>query len=398
MTVEVERPTRPATRFALQVWFDDDDPRNWRAILVRRLLIGVVIVSAFSIVLETVHDLSAAYGSWFRLIEDVAVAIFTAEYLMRLWSAPGQAGLAGASPWQARMAFARSAPGLIDLLSIVPAFAGVFFGAKFRIFLLLRLVRFFKLARYSPGMRSLALVLQAERKALLASAVILLGFVLLSASAMYAAEAEAQPDKLGSIPAAMWWAVVTLTTVGYGDIYPVTVPGRMVASVTMVFGLMMLALPVGIVATAFAEEIHRRDFVVTWGMIARIPLFSPLSAAEIGEITRFLVARTVPAGTVIVLKGDKARSMFVIASGEVEVELETGPIRLGEGHFFGERAMIENALRNATVRSTEPTRLLVLDKNDLQLMMTRNSELGERIRAVAEERQDANKTSEPDAR
>ena len=292
--------------------------------------------------------------------------------------------------WRARLSYARSAPGLIDLLSVLPAFASVVVGVQLRFFLLIRLVRFFKIARYSAGMRSLALVLEVERKALLASAVILLGFVVLSAAAMYAAEAEAQPDKLGSIPAAMWWAVVTLTTVGYGDIYPVTIVGRMVASVTMVFGLMMIALPVGILATGFAEEIHRREFVVTWGMIARIPLFASLSAAEIGEITRFLNARTVPAGAVIVIKGDPATSMFVIASGEVEVELPTGPVRLGEGQFFGERAMQEQGTRGATVRTTQPTRLLVLDRADLQVMMARNPEIGQRIQTVFVEREEAN--------
>jgi voltage-gated potassium channel len=378
-----------AVRSGLPSWFDDDDPKNRHAAFLRRFLTGTIIVSTFGIVLGTVAELDAAYGPWFRWLEGAAIAIFTLEYPLRLWCAPRQASFAGRSPAEARLDFVLSAPGLIDLLTILPAFVGVVLGGKLRILLLLRLLRFFKLARYSPGMRSLALVLQAERKALLASAVILLGFVLVAAAAIYAAEADAQPDKLGSIPAAMWWAIVTLTTVGYGDVYPVTVPGRMVASITMVFGLMMLALPVGIVATAFAEEIHRREFVVTWGMIARIPLFSTLSAAEIGDITRFLHARAIPPGAPVVLKGDRARSMFVIASGEVEVDLPGGAVRLGEGQFFGERAMFENALRNATVRAIQPTRLLVLEKEDLHRLMARNPELRDRIRKVALARQEA---------
>ena len=377
--------------FSLAALFDDDDPGNWRAALVRRFLIGLVVLSGAALVLDTDRLLDEGYGPWFRGIEDVAVTVFTIEYGLRLWSAPTRPAYVDRASWRARLGYARSAPGLIDLLSILPAFIGAVIGVKLRVFQVVRLIRVFKIARYSAGMRSLARVLQIERRALLASGVILFGFVVLSAAAMYAAEADVQPDKLGSIPAAMWWAVVTLTTVGYGDVYPVTVPGRMVASVTMVFGLMMLALPVGIVATAFAEEIHRREFVVTWGMIARIPLFAALSAAEIGDITRFLNARTVPAGTVVVLKGDQAHSMFVIASGEVEVELPTGPIRLGEGQFFGERALLENATRSATVRATQPTRLLVLDKGDLQAMIARNPEIGERLRTVAQARQDANK-------
>lgn len=379
-------------RFHVQALFDDD-PRDRVAWVVRRLLVLLVVISVASIVLETVQDFSARFGPWFRLIEDIAVAVFTVEYLLRVWVAPEQAIYAGRSPWRARLEFARSPPAVIDFMSVAPALVGPLVDAKLGIFLLLRLTRFFKLARYSPGMRSLAAVLQAERKALLASAIILLGFVILAAAAMYTAEHTAQPDKLGSIPAAMWWAIVTLTTVGYGDIYPVTVFGRLVASVTMVFGLMTLALPVGIVATAFAEEIHRREFVVTWGMIARIPLFATLSAAEIGDITRFLNARTVPAGAMIVRKGDVARSMFVIASGEVEVELPTSNVRLGAGQFFGERALLENALRSASVRATEPSRLLELDAGDLKLLMERNDDVGRRIRQIASQRESANNAS-----
>ena len=156
----------------------------------------------------------------------------------------------------------------------------------------------------------------------------------------------------------------------------------------MVFGLMMLALPVGIVATAFAEEIHRREFVVTWGMIARVPLFNTLSASEIGDITRFLNARTVAAGAVIVRRGDAAHSMYVIATGAVEVELPNGPVRLGEGQFFGEMALLEKSVRSATVRATEPTKLLVLDSADLHTMMDRNPAIAARITAIARARQD----------
>lgn len=387
MTVVADRGGERRLRSDVAVLFDDDDPRDWRPRTVRIGLILLVLLSVASLVLETVPELFAQFGPFFRSTEDVAVTVFTLEYGLRLWCAPDQPHFAGVPAWRGRWLFARSAPAIVDLLSVLPALIGLVVGSQLSIFLLLRLLRFFKLARYSPGMRSLAHVLEIERKALLASAVILLGFVLLSAAAMYAVEHEAQPDKLGSIPAAMWWAIVTLTTVGYGDIYPITVLGRLVASVTMVLGLMMLALPVGIVATAFVEEIHRREFVVSWGMIARVPLFATLSAAEIGDITRYLIARTVNAGEVIVRKGDKARSMFVITSGEVEVELPTGPVRLGEGQFFGERAMLENAARSATVRAAEASRLLVLEARDLQMLMDRNPEIGERIKAVARERQ-----------
>ncbi len=159
--------------------------------------------------------------------------------------------------------------------------------------------------------------MEAERKALAATAILLFGAVLFSASAIHIAERDAQPENFGSIPAAMWWAIVTITTVGYGDVTPVTLAGRMIASVTMVMGYVMLGLPVGIVATAFAEEIHRREFVVTWSMVASVPLFRTLDATAIAEIMRYLSAQSVPAGTLIVRRGDMAQSMYFIAEGEV---------------------------------------------------------------------------------
>jgi voltage-gated potassium channel len=235
-------------------------------------------------------------------------------------------------------------------------------------------------------MRSLVAVLDAERKAVFASAVVLFGLVLVAAAAMHLVERDAQPDKFGTIPDAMWWAVVTLTTVGYGDATPVTLAGRLVASVTMFMGLMMIALPVGIVATAFAEEIHRREFVVTWGMIARVPLFSTLDASEIADIMRYLRAQSVPSGEVIVRRGEAADSMYFIAAGQVVIELPNHRVTLGEGQFFGEMALLRQSRRSATVRATQPTKLLVLDARDLHLLMDRNPDVAKRIELVVRER------------
>ena len=131
------------------------------------------------------------------------------------------------------------------------------------------------------------------------------GLVLVAAAIMYAAERNAQPDVFGSIPQALWWAVVTLTTVGYGDVVPLDRGRKILGGVVMLFGLAMFALPLGIVATAFVQEVHRREFVVTWSMVARVPLFSTLDASEIAEIMNLLKAQTVPPGGMIVRRGDR---------------------------------------------------------------------------------------------
>ncbi len=351
--------------------------------LIHGGLILLVIASVAAVVLESVPALAAEYGRWFYAFEVLAAAIFTVEYLLRLWSAPDHTPYASMSNGAAYWAFARTPLAIVDLACVLPVYLAFFVPADLRVLLLLRLLRFFKLARYSPGMRSLMAALEAERSALMATSVVLLGLVLISASAMHLVEHDAQPDKFGSIPDAMWWAIVTLTTVGYGDVVPVTLAGRVVAGFTMLAGLMMIALPIGIVSKAFADEIHRREFVVTWGMLARVPLFASLSAGEIAEVMEYLHAQTAPSGAVIVRRGESASNMYFIASGQVEIETASGPVRLGEGQFFGEMGLLQSARRNANVRAIEATKLLVLDARDLHALMERNEDIAKHIEEVA---------------
>jgi voltage-gated potassium channel len=209
---------------------------------------------------------------------------------------------------------------------------------------------------------------------------------LITASFIHLAEREAQPDKFGTIPDAMWWAIVTLGTIGYGDVVPVTALGRVIASFTIFLGLIMVALPIGIVSTAFADEIHRRDFVVTWSMVARVPLFAELRASEIADIMRLLRAQQVEPGAIIARRGEPAHSMYFVATGEVEIELKEQRIRFGPSHFFGEVAVLRRARRSATVVATTRTRLLVLDAHDLHALMEREPRIAERIREVVRNR------------
>jgi voltage-gated potassium channel len=235
-------------------------------------------------------------------------------------------------------------------------------------------------------MRSLLDVLYRERRALFGCLVITLGTALVAAALMHLAEGRVQPDKLGTIPDALWWAIVTLGTIGYGDVVPVTALGKLIATGTIFLGLMMIALPVGIIATAFAEQIHRRDFVVTWAMIARVPLFAELDAAEITDIMELLRAQVAEAGQVVVRAGEPARSMYFIASGEVEIAVRHERLRLGVGQFFGEVAVLRRARRSATVTALSRTSLLVLDAQDLHALMQRDPRVAGRIRDVVEKR------------
>jgi len=303
-----------------------------------------------------------------------------------VWVSLDHAPSLNLTPVQARLRYMRSTDGLIDLISVLPFWLAFVVPFEFRVIQLFRIVRFLKLARYSPALRSLLDALYSERRALFGCVVILAGVTLISAAFMHLAERDVQPDKFGTIPDAMWWAIVTLGTIGYGDVVPVTPVGKMIAAVTIMWGFVMIALPVGIIATAFSEQIHRRDFVVTWGMVARVPLFAGLDAAAIADIMRLLRAQTVDAGDIIVRRGDHAHSMYFIAGGEIDIEIGGKHVRLGIGQFFGEIAVLRRARRSATVTASMRTNLLVLDAADLHLLMEQEPRIAERVHAVVNER------------
>ena len=356
------------------------------AAVVDRLLIALILVNLVAVVLESVPSIEARYLTLFDTIEYISLVVFTLEYALRLWSAIEHGPHHHLVPAQARLKYALSAPGIVDLISVLPFWLALVLSTDFRFILVFRMVRLFKIARYSPAMRSLLDVLYSERRALFGCLVIGMGAALVAASLMHLAEGKIQPDKLGTIPDALWWAVVTLGTIGYGDVVPITPLGKLVATGTIFIGLIMIALPVGIIANAFSEQIHRRDFIVTWGMIAKVPLFAELDASEIADIMGLLRAQVVQAGETIVRAGDPAHSMYFVAAGEVEVALKKERLRLGVGQFFGEVAVLRRARRSATAVATTRTNLLVLAAQDLLALMKRDPRIAQRIEDVVEKR------------
>jgi voltage-gated potassium channel len=349
-------------------------------------LIGLIVATLVATILETVPSLAAKYDAAFQTIEIVAAVVFTIEYFLRLWTAIEHGPLRHLGPLHARLRFATSLPGLIDLAAVLPFWLAFLIAPDFRAILVIRLIRFFKLTRYSPAMRSLFDAVYTERRALAGCFIIFCGTTIIAAALMHLAERHAQPEKFGTIPDAMWWAIVTVGTIGYGDAVPITVVGRMLAGVTIFIGLIMMALPIGIVATAFSNEIHRRDFVITWGILARIPLFSELTAAQIADVMKCLRAQRLEAGDIITRRGEPAHAMYLIADGEVEIKLHPKHVRLGAGHFFGEVAAIRRSRHSATTVALTTTRLLVLDAADLHSLMEREPQIASHIQDVARKR------------
>jgi voltage-gated potassium channel len=354
--------------------------------LVDRLLIGLIVVNLIAVALESVPAYRDPYAIAFALIEYVSLVVFTVEYALRLWSSVEHGPHQHMSSTRARLKYAFSPAGIVDLVAVLPFWFGFVLPADLRFILVFRIVRFFKIARYSPAMRSLLDVLYAERRALFGCLVIAMGTALVAAALMHLAEGHVQPDKLGTIPEALWWAVVTLGTIGYGDVVPVTGLGKLIATATIFAGLIMIALPVGIIANAFSEQIHRRDFIVTWGMIASVPLFAELDATEIAGIMELLRAQLVEPGEVIVREGDAAHSMYFIAAGGVEVALKGRKMRLGVGQFFGEVAVLRRSRRSATATAMTRTSLLVLSAHDLHALMNRDARVAARIKDVVDKR------------
>jgi voltage-gated potassium channel len=349
-----------------------------------RLIVSIVIIDVLAMILASVPEFDARFGMLFTVIKVGAAVVFALEYAARLWSVVGHSPRSG-SPSRDRIEYALSSLGIIDLLAFLPASIALVAGDH-AILALLGVLPFFKLVRYSPAMRSLLAALHAERRTLVGCLVILAGAVLVFASLLYAIEHDVQPDKFGTIPQAMWWAIVTLGTVGYGDVVPVTPLGKLVSVFTIIGGLTMIALPVAIISRAFADEVRRRDFVVTWGMLARVPLFSHLSAVEIADIMRLLQARTIESGEILVRRGDAASSMYFITAGEVEIELPHQRVRLSDGSFFGEIALLHRTKRSGTVTATRKTRLLALDAQDFHALIERMPALAAHVHKTAKER------------
>jgi voltage-gated potassium channel len=354
---------------------------------VNVFIVVLIFLNAFACAAETVDGLAVRYDPYFRAFNIFSVAVFSIEYLLRLWSAVDIPMLSRMKPWQARLRFATRPIMLIDLFAVLPFYFSWLVPVDLRVLRVLRLFRLLKLVRYSPALQTLGRVIENEYRALLGALLIILVLLLFASTAAYFLEREAQPDKFGSVPAAAWWALATLTTVGYGDIVPVTPLGKMLGGVVMLLGVGMIALPVAIIATGFNEESSRHQFVITWSMVARVPLFATMDESEIAEITKLLYARNYLPGVPIVRAGGVGDAMYLIASGEAEVEIGRDKrVVLKDGDFFGEMALLERRRHKHDVVAMTKCRIYVLDAEALSRLARSHPEILRHIREVAQTR------------
>jgi voltage-gated potassium channel len=237
------------------------DPREGNELYDRAydfFSVSLIFLNVISVILETEPAVFNEYSSIFVAFETFSVTVFTVEYVLRIWTCTMDDEFK--NPLSGRIKYALTPLLIVDLVSILPFFLPMIIPLDLRFVRALRLFRLFRLlksARYSDSLLTLGYVLKSRKEQLIITAFATMILVVFASSLMYFVESEAQPDKFSSILATMWWAVATLTTVGYGDLYPITPLGKMLGSVIAILGIGLFALPTGIIASGFADAVQK---------------------------------------------------------------------------------------------------------------------------------------------
>jgi len=349
-------------------------------------LISLILLNVAAFILASVNSWHADYKDAFELVKNASIIIFAVEYALRIWSCPDHPSGLYCQPVSGRLRYLVTPLMMTDLLAILPFLLGLPPAIDLRFLRMFRLLSILRITHHSPALGILATVLKRESKTLVVVFMLIIVLLFFASTLIYYIERATQPDAFASIPRAMWWGMATLTTVGYGDVVPLSVAGKVFGVLVMFIGVGMFAIPTGILVAGFAQEIKRKDFVVTWKLVARVPSFSRLNALEISHISDLLRLHTAMPNEIIFHEGDLADSMYFIVAGEVEVDLEKQPIQLTGGDFFGEVSLLYKQRRTATVRAKTFVELLRLDVRDFETLLESNRVLREKITTEAEER------------
>lgn len=225
--------------------------------IINGFIIILIILNVIAVILETVQSLQTEYGVFFHYFDLVSVIIFSVEYVLRVWSCTHDPRYK--HPVYGRLKYIVSTDGLIDLLAILPFYVHAFVRFDLRVLRILRLLRFLRLFRLTAYMKSARMVRDVFVKRaneLKLSLVLIIFLIIIASCLLYFAEHNAQPKVFTSIPATFWWAIVTVTSVGYGDMVPITLAGKVLTAMITLSGLAIFALPAGIITAGFLEEIR----------------------------------------------------------------------------------------------------------------------------------------------
>ena len=334
--------------------------------VVEGLLVSLILANVAAVALETVPYVKEHYQNALNVFERLSIGAYTVEYAFRLWSSIEDPRIAVRGPINGRLAFALRPLMIIDFFAFAPSYLAFVIPFDTRLLRIFRLLRLVKLARYSQALPALLSVVYAQRSALFASFILTLCVMCVSAELMYMTEHAVQPKVFSSMPDAMYWAITTLTTTGYGDLVPVTPLGRLLAGVTMMTGLLLFALPIGILANGFVSDLHRRQFAITWSMMKRQPLFTGMDVESVTEILGALSAKLVIEHTQITVAGQSANTLYLVASGHAHLEGKAEAYEVEPGDVFGQESLVVGANFDATVTARSEMRLLVFAGDDLR--------------------------------
>jgi voltage-gated potassium channel len=226
---------------------------------VDRFLTILIITNVLAVSLESVETIGSAFRQEFAAFEMFSIIVFGTEYILRLWSAVAKEDSAHKTPFGKRIEYILSFNGLVDLAALLPSLISMFVGsADLRWIRVVRILRLLKMSNYSTALEDLGSAIYEERQSFLAALYLFTLALFIASALMYVLEHQAQPEAFASIPESMWWALITLTTVGYGDVSPITTLGKMVGALTALIGVCTVALLTGIIASAFTSQIEKR--------------------------------------------------------------------------------------------------------------------------------------------
>jgi voltage-gated potassium channel len=374
----MEERVKPPTALTTVAHYTAPLRRFGASSLGRLFVLGIGLAAMTAI---TVPDVQKSAHIWLSACLWCCLGYFAVEAYVR-----AQAAMRA---HRAR-AYLLSASGLIDLLAVLPVPIALAFGVPQPTAWLLASLWVLKFARASPGFAQLGRVFVLEARPLASVFALFLIILFLASAAMHVLERDHQPAAFGTLPEALWWAVVTLTTTGYGDAVPHTPLGHLLGGVVMICGIATFGLWAGILATGFAAESRRRNFIQTWDLVSKVPFFQTLDPSAIAEITHMLRRLEVPAHTSVIRRGRVGDCMYFIADGEVQVDVKPTPVRLASGSFFGELALLGDSIRTASVVTVTPCTLLILDLADFRTLMAHHQDLARIIDAEGKRRMSEN--------
>lgn len=302
-----------AERRRLAHLLDDDLPPTLGSRIFNTALAVLIMVNVSGVILESVESFEHRFGAELWWIEQIATAFFAVEYVLRVWAAIDLQNPRYRHPLWGRLRYLRSFSAVVDLVAVLPAILGMLGAGDLRTLRLLRLLRMLKLTRHATIFNLLWAVYREEARSIGAVLFILLLTLTISASMMYMIEGEAQPEGFSSIPAAMWWAVETLTTVGYGDLVPRTAFGKLVGGVVAIVGVAALALFTSLVTVSFIDQLRLRREALRQAVETRLA-GGALSAGEIEAMEEFGERMGLPEAEAIEVVEDTARDRAGMAT------------------------------------------------------------------------------------